>query len=219
MGAFSPLPIAVAVVLLAAGGAFGWTIRSSAPTAHAAAGVTRAALALETLSSEKVCGAGGDDLLREVALRADGPVAEDVVDYLPKKSPIPGYERAGTRPLDPTGDTEYLSGAVEGQVSSFRPSGEGWFDVYAYRYLTRPAALESVAATIAGRACGGGAKVFAARGRPGMLVLDEGAGGGWLSAWWLTRADVVVVRYAGWGDPDADLANLAVILGAAAAPD
>ncbi|MFN2588030.1 MAG: hypothetical protein ABR613_07930 [Actinomycetota bacterium] len=215
----NPLTLAVAAVLLAAGGVLGWSMRYSAPTAQAAPEAVRAALDLEQLHPARVCSAAGDQLLRDTALRGDARDAARVSDYLPEKSPIPGYEKVRAGELEAAGDTDYLPGAVEGHVAEFRPDGDGGFDVYAYRFLTRPAAAESLASEIAQRVCRDGATVLAARGRPGMLVLRDAARGQWLSAWWLTRADVVVVRYGGWGDADADLANLAAVAGATAAQE
>lgn len=190
---------------------------SSVPTARPAGAVARAALALEAFEPGDLCRPEGAAALVEVALRSDAPVASRIADYVPDKSPVPGYARVRSGPLDPAGDNSYLSGAVEGHVASFRPDGDGGFDVYAYRYLTRPVAAEMLAAAVAERVCEGGATVAVARGRPGMLVVRETAAGEWTSAWWMTRSDVVVVRYGGWGDPDADLANLAVVAGAAEA--
>ncbi|MDQ3914006.1 MAG: hypothetical protein M3323_01560 [Actinomycetota bacterium] len=218
LGPLNPLTVAIAAVLLAAGGAFGWSLRGSAPTAQSTPAVLREALALERLDPTDVCGGGGQHLLVETALRGEGAVAARVADYLPKKSPIPGYEKVRWGALDAAGDSDFLPGAVEGHVAGFRPPGDGGFDVYAYRFLTRPSAAETLASTVAERVCTSGATVFEARGRPGMLVVRDAGDRGWVSAWWLTRADVVAVSYGGWGDPDADLANLAVVAGATAAP-
>ena len=216
--ALNPLSIAVGLVLLAAGGAFGWSVRSPVPGAQPAPKVIREALALERLEPATVCAPGGEDLLRAAALRGDWAPSDRVADYLPEKSPIPGFEKVRSGVLDATGDNDYLPGAVEGHVAGFRPEGDGGLDVYAYRFLTRPTAVDAIASSVAERVCRSGATVFEAHGRPGMLVVREAGSTGWISAWWVTRSDVVLVSYGGWGDPDADLANLAVVASATAAP-
>jgi hypothetical protein len=211
----NPLSVAVGVVLLAAGGAFGWSVQASAPTARATPDVVREALALERLERAAVCAPGGEDLLREAALRGDWAPMDRVADHLPEKSPIPGFEKVRSGALDAAGDNDYLPGAVEGHVAGFRPAGDGGLDVYAYRFLTRPVATDALASSVAERVCRAGATVLEARGRPGTLVVREAGPSGWLSAWWVTRSDVVVVSYGGWGDPEADLANLAAVAEAA----
>lgn len=215
LGPLNPLSIAVAVVLLAAGGAFGWQIKTNAPSARPTPEAAAAALALERVDGSPMCGAEGLGNVRETALEGPATPASGLPEYLPKKSPIPGYEKVASRPIDAARETEYELGAVEGHVASFRPEGEGGFDVYAFRYLTRKAAADAVATNVVRRVCDFGAVPLAARGRPGMIVLEE-KGGQWSSAWWVTESDVIVVKYGGWGDPDTDLANLAAIAGATA---
>ena len=213
LGPVNPLSIAVAVVLLAAGGAFGWNLKSAAPRATAAAAGT---LDLQALDATALCADAGDGLLRDAVLRSDGPTSERLADYLPAESPIPGYERVRAGELDAAAGTEYLPGAVEGRVAAFAPAEDGGFEVYAYRFLTRPAAAQAVTAEIDERVCGSRARAFVAGAQPGTVVVRTDAGP--LRAWWLTQDEVVVVvDYRGWGDPDADLANLAAIVRAATA--
>lgn len=217
LGVVNPLSIAMLIVLLSAGGAFGWRLKSDAPTARPTPEAAAAALALERVDGRAMCAPGGLDGIREEALR--GPSSGErprLTEYLPKKSPLPGYEEAGARLLDPSTDREYVSGAVEGHVASFRPRGQGGFDVYAYRFLTRKAAADAIANHVEGRVCGFDAVPLTARGRPGLLVVEERRPGQWSSAWWMTNADVVVVKYGGWGDAETSLANLAAIAGATA---
>ena len=116
--------------------------------------------------------------------------------------------------MDPSVDTAYLPGGVEGHVATFRPGGEGGFEVYAYRFLTRRAAADALTANVVRRVCELDAVPLTARGRPGMIVLQER--GNRLSAWWAARGDVVVVEYAGWGDGKTSLSNVAAIAGATA---
>lgn len=214
LGAVNPLSIAVAVALLTAGGAFGWRMKTSAPSARPTPEAAAAALALERVDGGSMCSAGGAGRLRDVALRGPEEASPRLGERLPKRSPLPGYERTETRAMEPSTDTQYLSGAVEGSVARFLPKGAGGFEVYAYRYLTRRAAADAIASQVARRVCDLGAVPLSARGRPGLLVLEER--GGAMTAWWLAGADVVVVEYRGWGDDDASLANVAAIAGAAA---
>ena len=214
LGVFNPLTIAVAIVLLAAGGAFGWQ-RTHAPSARPTPEAAAAALALERIDARTICAPGGADDLRDATLATSGaePPAR-LADHLPKRSPLPGYGRTDARAVDPSVDTDFLSGAVEGQVVSFRPEGEGGFDVFAYTFLTRRAAADSLVANVTRRVCELDAVPFAAKGRPGMVVLQER--GNRLSAWWAARGDLVVLEYAGWGDGRTGLANVAAIAGATA---
>lgn len=217
LGPLNPLSIAVVVVLLSAGGAFGWRMRTDAPSARPTPEAAAAALGLERVDAKSMCGPGGLDDVRDEALH--GPSSEEparLADYLPRKSPLPGYDRTAAHAIDPATETEYVPGAVEGHVASFRPRGEGGFDVYAFRFLTRRAAADAVAANVVRRVCELGARPFAARGRPGLVVVEERKRADWSSAWWVTHSDVIVVRYGGWGDADASLANLAAIAGATA---
>ncbi|MDQ3981546.1 MAG: hypothetical protein M3271_02555 [Actinomycetota bacterium] len=213
----NPLAVAVVIVLLAAGGAFGWKANTSAPSAWATPETAVAALALERLPAESVCTGRGEQVIREAVLGGDGVrERERLADRLPKRSPLAGYERIRLSEVDPSGESAYLDGAVEGQVASFLPEGEGGFDVYAYRFLTRPAAAESIAGNVVRRVCELGATAFGSRGEARMIVLEERSGESSISAWWMSQSDVVTVRYAGGTDPDAALANLAVIAGATA---
>jgi hypothetical protein len=217
LGALNPLSIAVAVVLASAGGALGWQMRTDAPSARPTPEAAAAALALERVDGQPMCSPSGLRDVREQALAApDGGQPARLSDHLPKKSPLPGYDRVSTHAVDPSRDTAYELGAVEGHVASFRPEGEGGFDVYAFRYVTNKAAADAVAANVVRRVCDFGAVPLAARGRPGMIVLEERRAAEWSSAWWVTQSDVVVVRYGGWGDDRTDLANLAAIAGATA---
>lgn len=215
LGVFNPLTIAVAVLLLAAGGAFGWRVKTHAPSARPTPEAAAAALALERIDGDPFCAPGGADDLRDSTLRTSGAEPPPRLgDHLPKRSPLPGYERVDVREMDPSVETEFLAGAVEGRVAAFRPDGEGGFDVFAYTFLTRRAAADALVANVARRVCELDAVPFAARGRPGMVVLQER--GNRLSAWWASRGDLVVVEYAGWGDGKTGLANVAAIAGSAA---
>ncbi len=216
-GAVNPLSIAVALVLLCAGGAFGWRMKTSAPSARPTPEVAAAALALERVDGRPMCGPAGVQAVRDSALdgpRSDAPAR--LADYLPKRSPLSGYEKVAAHAVDPERDTGYELGAVQGQVASFRPAGEGGFDVYAFRFVTPKAAADAVAANVVRRVCEFGAEPLTARGRAGMIVLQERGRAEWSSAWWVTASDVVVVKYGGWGDAKADLGNLAAIAGATA---
>lgn len=215
LGIFNPLTVAVAVVLLSAGGAFGWRMKTSAPSARTTPEAAAAALALERVDARPWCRPGGADDLEDSTLRASGaePPAR-LQDHLPKRSPLRGYAAVETRAMDPSVDGEFLAGAVDGQRALFRPQGEGGFGVYAYRFLTRRAAADALVANVVRRVCELDAAPLAARGRPGMLVLQER--GNRLSAWWAARGDLVVVEYAGWGDGKTGLANVAAIAGATA---
>lgn len=213
----NPLSVAVAVVLLSAGGAFGWRIRTGAPSAEPTPQAAAAALALERVDARPMCASGGPDMVRDEALRGPSPgTPGELADHLPKRSPLPGYVKVASHALDPSTEIEFVAGAVEGHVASFRPEGEGGFDVYSYRFLTRRAAADSVAANVVRRVCDFGATAFSARGRVGLIVLEEATRDDWSTAWWLTRSDLVVVRYGGWGDGRTSLANLAAIAGATA---
>lgn len=217
LGAVNPLSIAVALVLLCAGGAFGWRMKTSAPSAQPTPEVAAAALALERVDGRPICGPSGVQDVRDSALggpRSGAPAR--LAEYLPKRSPLSGYEKVAAHAVDPARDTGYELGAVEGRVASFRPAGEGGFDVYAFRYVTPKAAADAVAANVVRRVCEFGAEPLVARGRAGMIVLQERGRAEWSSAWWVTESDVVVVKYGGWGDAKADLANLAAIAGATA---
>lgn len=215
LGVFNPLTVAVAVVLLAAGGAFGWRMKTHAPSARPTPRAAAAALALERVDARSICAPGGaDDLTDETLATSGDESAARLGDELPKKSPLPGYERVEAGEMDPSVDTDFLSGAVEGQRAAFRPDGEGGFDVFAYTFLTRRAAADSLVANVVRRVCELDAAPFAARGRPGMIVLQER--GNRLSAWWAASGDLVVVEYAGWGDGKTGLANVAAIAGATA---
>lgn len=217
LGPVNPLTISVALVLLAAGGAFGWQMKGEAPSARPTPEAAAAALALQRFDSEPMCVPGGADDLRDTSLRTPSPEPPPRLgDHLPKRSPIPGYERVDARPMDPATDTDYLAGAVEGQVARFRPEGQGGFDVYAYRFLTRRAAADAVSANVVRRVCELGAVPLSSGGRPGLLVLEDRGPNGKLSAWWLSRTDVVVVEYEGWGDGKTSLASVAAIAGATA---
>ncbi|HYP23917.1 MAG TPA: hypothetical protein VEV43_10105, partial [Actinomycetota bacterium] len=146
LGPVNPLTVAVAVVLLSAGGAFGWRMRTSAPSARPTPEAAAAALALERVDGEPMCGPRGRDDVRDEMLRGDsGQLPERLAEYLPKRSPLPGYDETSSHAIDPASETEFVSGAVDGHVASFRPEGEGGFDVYAYRFLTRRAAADAVA--------------------------------------------------------------------------
>lgn len=155
-----------------------------------------------------------DDVLRG----ASGELPQGLDGYLPKRSPLPGYAEVSSHAIDATTETEFVAGAVDGHVASFRPEGEGGFDVYAYRFLTRRAAADAVADNVLRRVCDFGAMPLTARGHPGMIVLEERRRDSWSTAWWATRTDVIVVRYAAppWGDAKTSLANLAAIAGATA---
>jgi hypothetical protein len=213
----NPLTVAVAVVLLSAGGAFGWQMKTRALSARPTPEAAAAALALERVDGDTMCGSGGRDDLRDDALRGDsGPLAERLADYLPQRSPLPGYVKVSSHAIDASSETEFVAGAVDGHVVSYRPEGEGGFDVYAYRFLTRRAAADAVADNVARRVCEFGAKPLAARGHTGMVVVEERRRGEWSTAWWITHSDVIVVRYGGWGDAQTSLANLAAIAGATA---
>lgn len=218
LGPLNPLTIAVGVVLLTAGGAFGWRMKTGAPSAYPTPAAAAAALALERVDTRPMCADGGEEALREATLRADGgEMSPQVTDQLPRRSPLPGYEKVWTTEIDPASDTEVLSGAVEAHVAAFRPpQGDGGFDVHAYRFLTRQAAASALAGNVVDRVCGAGVTAFGSRGRPGMVVLKEEGRAEWMSAWWTTGSDVMVVRYGGWGDAEAALANLAAIAGATA---
>lgn len=213
----NPLTVAVAVVLLSAGGAFGWRMRTSAPSARPTPEAAAAALALERVDGEPMCGPRGRDDVRDEMLRGDsGQLPERLAEYLPKRSPLPGYDETSSHAIDPASETEFVSGAVDGHVASFRPEGEGGFDVYAYRFLTRRAAADAVADNVVRRVCEFGANPLAARGHAGMIVVEERGRGDWSSAWWLNESDVLVVRFGGWGDAKTSLANLAAVAGATA---
>ena len=218
LGAVNPLSIAVAVVLLSAGGAFGWRMRTNVPAARPTPEAAAAALALERVDGRSMCGPEGLRIVREIAM--DGPTSDGgarLADYLPEKSPLPGYDKVRDGVADPTRDAGYELGAVDGRIASFRPEGEGGFDVYAFRFVSPRAAADAVAANVVRRVCDFGGVPLRARGRAGLIVVEERRGGGeWSSAWWVTQSDVVVVRYGGWGDGTTDLANLAAIAGAAA---
>ena len=213
----NPLSIAVAVVLLAAGGAFGWRMRHGVPSARPTPEAAAAALALERVDGAPMCAARGPEDVRDEVLRGDegGAPPERLSDYLPKRSPLSGYDKVGSHHIDPAAETQFVSGSVDGHVVSFRPAGEGGFDVYAYRFLTRRAAADAIADNVTRRICEFDAVPLSARGRPGMVVVEERRAE-WSSAWWLTGSDVLVVRYGGWGDAKTSLANLAAIAGATA---
>lgn len=216
--AVNPLTVAVAVVLLSAGGAFGWRMRDDAPSARPTPEAAAAALALERVDGAPMCSAGGHDRVRDDVLRGpEADLRDRLASYLPKESPIDGYAKVSSHGIDASTESEYLSGAVDGHVVSYRPEGEGGFDVYAYRFLTRRAAADTVAGNVLRRVCEFGAVPLEARGRPGMIVVEEEQGE-WSSAWWLTGSDVVVVRYfpASPGDAKNSLADLAAIAGATA---
>ncbi|HEX2196424.1 MAG TPA: hypothetical protein VHJ76_05815 [Actinomycetota bacterium] len=216
LGAVNPLTVAVGVVLLCAGGAFGWRMRSDAPTARPTPEAAAAALALERVDERPMCSARGLEEVRDVVLRGASPELPDGLgEHLPTRSPLPGYARVSSHAIDAAAEAEFLGGAVEGHVASFRPDGEGGFDVYAYRFLTRRSAADAVAAQVVRRVCDFGARPLEARGRPGLVVLEE-RGRDWMSAWWLSRSDVIVVKYGGWGDGATSLANLAAVAGATA---
>ncbi|HEX2057853.1 MAG TPA: hypothetical protein VHI71_05740 [Actinomycetota bacterium] len=214
--AVNPLTVAVAVVLLTAGGAFGWRMKTNAPSARPTPEAAAAALALERVDGRPMCAERGNEVVRDVALRGPSPeLPERLGEHLPRRSPLPGYDRVTSHLIDASTEGEFLDGAVEGHVASFRPQADGGFDVYAYRFLTRRAAADAVAAQVVRRVCEFGAVPLEARGRPGMIVLEE-RGGDWMSAWWLSRSDVLVVKYGGWGDAQVSLANLAAVAGATA---
>lgn len=211
------LSVAVAIVLLAAGGAFGWQMKTGAPSARPTPQAAAAALALKRVDGAPMCADGGREDVRDEVLRgASGDLPEQLDGYLPKRSPLPGYAKVSSHAVDPATETEYVAGAVEGHVASFRPESDGGFDVYAFRFLTRRAAADAVADNVLRRVCDFGAVPLTARGHPGMIVLEERGGGDWSTAWWATRTDVILVRYGGWGDAKASLANLAAIAGATA---
>jgi hypothetical protein len=218
LGPLNPLSVAVVIVLLTAGGAFGWRMNTRSPSAWATPEAAVAALALERLDTKSVCTERGSRVVRDAALHgAGGTARQRLADHLPKRSPLIGYRRVRASELDPSDESAYPDGAVEGHVASFRPEGEGGFDVFAYRFLTRAAAAESVAEDVVRRVCEYGATAFRAGGHDGMLLVREQSGDGSMSAWWMSQSDVVVVRYGGGTDPAAALANLAVIAGATAA--
>lgn len=213
----NPLTVAVAVVLLSAGGAFGWRMTAHAPSARPTPEAAAAALALERVDGGPMCAPGGRDHVRDEILRgADAELPDRLSDYLPERSPLPGYEKTDSHALDASSETEFVSSAVDGHVASFRPPGEGGFDVVAYRFLTRRAAADAVADHVVDRVCDNDAVPLTARGRAGMIVVEERSRADWSSAWWLTGTDVVMVRYGGWGDAKTSLANLAAIAGATA---
>lgn len=213
----NPLSVAVAIVLLSAGGAFGWRMKGDAPSARPTPEVAAAALALQRVDGAPMCVSGGRERVRDEVLKgAETDLPARLGDYLPRRSPLPGYANTGSHPLDASSETEFVSGAVDGHVVSFRPEGEGGFDVVAYRFLTRRAAADAVADNVVRRVCDFDAVPLTARGRAGMVVVEETRGGEWSSAWWLTGTDVVVVRYGGWSDAQTSLANLAAVAGATA---
>ncbi|HYO61840.1 MAG TPA: hypothetical protein VEU29_08065 [Actinomycetota bacterium] len=217
LGVVNPLSVAVAVVLLSAGGAFGWRMKTTAPSARPTPEVAAAALALERGDAQSMCASRGmDEVLDQVLRGPSNPEPARLSEYLPRKSPLPGYGQASAHAIDPSTEREYVSGAVEGHVASFRPEGEGGFDVYAYRFLTRRAAADAVAGNVVRRVCEFGATPLTAQGRAGMIVLEEDGRGEWSSAWWTNESDVIVVKYGGWGDAKTSLANLAAIAGATA---
>lgn len=210
----NPLTIAAALLLLSAGGALGWRMRTDAPRARPTPEAAAAALDLEPLDAHVLCSDKGEDSLREAALRGDpGDSPQRLRDRLPRRSPLPGHYPGPRNELDPAAAGDALPGAVEGWTAAFGPDDEGGFRMYAYRYLTRQGAAGELAARIAHRVCDLGATPFGARGRPGMVVLQEGRD---VSAWWTARADVVAVVYRGWGDAGAALANVAAIAGVSA---
>lgn len=214
LGAVNPLTIAVGLLLLTAGGAFGWRMNTDAPRARPTPAAAAAALALEPLDERSLCSGRGEDTLREAALRGDpGDSPEDLSDRLPRRSPLPGHDPGARAELDPVTAHDALPGAVEAWTAAFGPEGDGGFRMYAYRYLTRQGAAGELAARVAHRVCALGATPFGARGLPGMVVLQEGRD---VTAWWTSRADVVAVVYRGWGDADAALANVAAIAGVTA---
>lgn len=213
-GPVNPLTIAVGLLLLAAGGGLGWRMRTDAPSARPTPQAAAAALALEPLDARSLCGAGGEESLREAALRGDvGDSPDDLRDRLPRRSPLPGHDPGPRGELDPATADDALPGAVEAWMAAFGPDGEGGFRMYAYRYVTRQAAAGELAARVAHRVCDLDAVPFRASGRAGMVLLREGPD---VSAWWTSRADVVAVMYHGWGDADAALANVAAIAGVTA---
>lgn len=216
----NPLSVAVAVVLLCAGGAFGWRMRSDAPSARPTPEAAAAALALERVDAAPMCSEGGHDRVRDEVLRGDdsADAPERVGAHLSQRSPLAGYSKVSSHPIDASSETEFVSGAVDGHVVSYRPEGEGGFDLYAFRFLTRRAAADAVADNVRQRVCEFGAVPLEARGRPGMIVVEEDRRGEWWSAWWLTGSDVLVVRYfpASPGDQKTSLVNLAAIAGATA---
>ncbi|HEX2295873.1 MAG TPA: hypothetical protein VHN37_11245 [Actinomycetota bacterium] len=215
----SPLALAVAFVLLSAGGAFGWRLQTGAPSARPTPAVAAAALDLERTEAAPLCAPDGAESVRDRALEGTSPGGGDrLAGYLPARSPLPGYDRAGARAVDGATEVEFVAGAVDGHVASFRPEGEGGFDVYAFRFLARKDAAAAIADHVVRRVCDFGAAPLAARGRPGLIVLEERRGAERSSAWWMTRSDVIVVRYAAPPGEDAatSLANLAAIAGATA---
>lgn len=216
LGPVNPLTVAVAIVLLSAGGAFGWRMKTAAPSARPTPEAAAAALALERVDGRPMCTERGVEEVRDLALRGPSPDLPDRLgEHVPRRSPLPGYARVTSHAIDAAAEAEFLGGAVEGHVASFRPEGDGGFDVFAYRFLTRRAAADAVAAQVVRRVCEFGAVPLQARGVPGMLVLEE-QGHEWMSAWWLSRSDVLIVKYGGWGDQKTTLANLAAVAGATA---
>lgn len=214
----NPLTVAVAAVLLAAGGAFGWRMSSRAPSARPTPEAAAAALALERVDGAPMCAPGGRDRVRDEVLRGDpADLPERLGDYLPKRSPIPGYARTTSHAIDAASEVDFVSGAVDGHVASFRPAGEGGFDVYAFSFLTERAAADAVADNVIRRVCEFDAVPLSARGHPGMILVEERRGE-WSSAWWATRSDVLVVRYGGPTppDPQRSLVSLAAIAGSTA---
>jgi hypothetical protein len=161
---------------------------------------------------------GREDVRDEVLRGPEAGPPERLAEYLPKRSPLPGYGEVTSRALDPATETEFVSGATDGHVASFRSTDDDGFDVYAYRFLTRRAAADAVADNVVRRVCEFGAVPLEARGRPGMIVVEEDGRGEWSSAWWTTGADVIVVRYGGPASPEEEtaLADLAAIAGATA---
>lgn len=175
-------------------GVFAWSAQGSATSATRTSDPVPEDLGLEPLDASSFCVAGGTAAAEEELVERDSrDPRPELADYVPATSPVTSFERVSSDALDPSRDTEYIPGAVDGHAARFRRDREGpGFDLLAYRFLTRASAVEGAAASIVAEVCDGGTLHAGPR---GTLYWHQPGGPRPAASWSVKHGDLVMVRY------------------------